>query len=442
MQAPPVVAEKRTPARVEPDLDFIRALGAQAGASYKKCMQCGTCSGTCELSPDASPFPRKEMAWAAWGLKDRLLGDPDVWLCHQCNDCSTNCPRGSRPGDVMAAIRQEAVIRYAAPSFLARWVSQPKYIPLLLAIPAVLLAIAIRIRLPIEEAMGITRNTGDRIVFSYTSRLPHTLINTFFGLFVLLALIGAVAGLLRFWRALKAADTRGGAAKPVKGVGASVFAVLKSVLSHRHFTSCTASGSRFFSHLLLFFGFLGLGLVAIWVVFARINPLVPDGFVYPFDFWSPWKMLANAGGAAVIIGCLWMGIARFRDPDRVSVGSYADWSLLVTIVLVTGSGLATYAVHYIRLEPHRHAVYFIHLILVFALLVYLPYSKLAHLIYRTAAMVYAEHTGREWGASPSAVAAKPEVPSEPPPPPDAPEETPSAEPEAEDKSEEEQDESQ
>jgi quinone-modifying oxidoreductase subunit QmoC len=119
---------------VEPDVGFIEEVSRLGGADVKKCFQCATCSVACPISPDTKPFPRKEMIATSWGLKDRLIGSGDVWLCHNCGDCSTLCPRGAQPGDVLAAVRAATVIEYATPKFLAKMVSDPKKLPVLLAI--------------------------------------------------------------------------------------------------------------------------------------------------------------------------------------------------------------------------------------------------------------------------------------------------------------------
>ena len=93
----------------------IQGLGAE---HLQRCYQCGTCSVVCPLTPEEDAFPRKEMVWAQWGLKDRLMSDGDAWLCYSCNDCVTHCPVDARPGDVMAAIRSYQITRRRIPPTL------------------------------------------------------------------------------------------------------------------------------------------------------------------------------------------------------------------------------------------------------------------------------------------------------------------------------------
>ncbi len=387
--------KKGNPTLIEPDLEFVRMLNRQTGIPFKKCMQCGTCSATCELSPDYNSFPSKEMAWASWGMKDRLLGDPDVWLCHNCRDCSTRCPRDAKPGDLLAAVRQASIIQYAFPRFLGRWVSEPQSFLLLLGIPFLLLTVALAAKEPIETALGIghtTYATGKTIIFSYSSMFPHWLLISFFSLFTLLSALAVIIGVSRFWGAL---NKQNGNPDRAKGLIPSIITTFKKIITHDNFTKCGKSAPRFWSHMSVFYGFTALSMVALWILTARINPLITSDFIYPFSFFSPWKILANLGGAAVFAGGFWMLFERLNDDVAdTTVGNYFDWLLIGTLMGVVITGFATEATHYIRLEPHRHIIYFIHLVFALALIMYLPYSKLAHIAYRTVAMVFVEYTGR------------------------------------------------
>jgi len=385
------------PVFVESDLNFIEALRRQAGDSYKKCIQCGTCSSTCEISPDWKPFPRKEMAWAVWGMKEPLLKDPDVWLCYHCNDCSIQCPRGARPGDVLGAVRQECIRHYSFPRFLGNWAGEPQSVLLMLGIPAALLTLALAMRGRIESAVGISTTISDKIVYSYSSMYPHWMLNSLFLFLTALVVIVSVVGVVRFWQALKSAPADVIPGAHTKGILPSIVSTVKNIITHRDFKKCTSAHSRLWSHGGVIFGFTALSVVTIWVFTSGINPLLDKDFVYPFGFWSPWKMLANVGGLALLAGCLLMIFERLRENAQTGSGSYSDWALLGLLVAVVGTGFITEVLHYLRLEPHRHLAYFVHLIFAGALILYLPYSKLAHLIYRTTAMVFAEHTGRTAG---------------------------------------------
>ncbi|MGO9614655.1 MAG: 4Fe-4S dicluster domain-containing protein, partial [Dissulfurispiraceae bacterium] len=122
---------------VSPDLSFVKDVIASGGGDLKKCYQCSTCTVVCNVTPDNKPFPRKEMLYAQWGMKDRLISNPDIWLCHQCSDCTAHCPRGAKPGEVLGAVRKMAIKHYSGPSTLANMTADPKYLVLLFAIPAV-----------------------------------------------------------------------------------------------------------------------------------------------------------------------------------------------------------------------------------------------------------------------------------------------------------------
>src|SRR3972149_6999388 len=126
-------------ALVKPNWEFKASILGLGARDLTACYQCGTCSVVCPIATDANPFPRKEMIWVQWGLKDRLMADSGVWLCHQCNQCSTYCPRDAKPGDVMTALREYNIAHYAVPSFMGKAVSTPKYLPFLLGFPTLIL---------------------------------------------------------------------------------------------------------------------------------------------------------------------------------------------------------------------------------------------------------------------------------------------------------------
>lgn len=392
---------------LKPDRKFVEEVIAAGGGDLKKCFQCATCSVVCGLSNGSSPFPRKEMIWAQWGLKDRLISDPDIWLCHQCNDCSQRCPRGARPGDVLAAVRQKTIEHYAFPSVMGRWVNSVKAVPLMLVlIPALLIAGALLVRGPIEAAFPSL--VGPHAHDFYAHFFPHWLLIAFYTTLTLLTFGGLIVGLLRFWGGMKASDAAFGREEPVLGLIPSAIRAVTAVFTHARFGKCTDQASRKTNHLLAFYGFLALFIVTSWaVVDIYLMPFFGVDSLYPFNLVHPMKILANVGGILLIIGAGKAIMDRMNAPaDGKHQSTSFDWIFVWLLLMV---GLTGYTVEVFRfvaeaqygaeayagaLAVPAYGIYFVHLVSVFGLLVYLPYSKFAHIWYRAVAMIYAEHTGR------------------------------------------------
>jgi quinone-modifying oxidoreductase subunit QmoC len=359
---------------IKPDSNFTKEVIGLGGESLKKCFQCSTCSVVCSLSPDEKPFPRKEMLWAQWGLKDRLLGDPDIWLCHQCNDCTVHCPRDAGPGNVLAALRNYSFGHYAKPAFLGKAFRNIKYLPLLLLFPVVLFLILL-------GATGHLAIPEGPIVFEHF--VPHIIVDPVFMVLVGLVFIVVAVSLSRFWKGMKV-STGSNKSSISDVLRRTAIPNLIEFLLHKKFYQCGSSRIRMLSHMAIFYGCMSFALVTASVFIGTYTV----GLELPMAQYHPLKIIANLGAIAVITGCLLIIVRRLSAGKTTGNSSYLDWNLVILILTVTVLGVLTEVLRLADLATAAYVLYFIHLVLVFYGIAYFPYSKLAHLMYRSLAIMY------------------------------------------------------
>lgn len=376
---------------VEPDVGFIKDVMKLGGQDLKKCYQCATCSVACPISPDTKPFPRKEMIATSWGLKDRLVGNADIWLCHNCGDCTTRCPRGAKPGDVLAAVRAYAVTEYAIPKALGKMVNDSTKLPILLAIPAIIFLVVGMLSNIVGLGWLHFAPEGEELwQASYINNylVDIIMIPTFFfavGVFAL--------GLKRFLadihaNALAEGKTTQQKIDPV-GFVQALIRVVPTIAKHNRFSECGENKERATAHMMVLYGFIGLFIVTN-CFFAAEWIFHIEG---PYSQINPVKWLGNIAGIALLIGGGLMIAKRLGQKEQTS--SYKDWYLLGLVLMLGGTGLLTEMLRLGHMYSLSAFVYFLHLIFIWSLFAYTPFSKLAHLVYRTVAMTYQEYSGRK-----------------------------------------------
>lgn len=359
---------------IKPDIKFKKQVKHLSNSSLNECMQCGTCSIVCSLSPEDKPFPRKEMIWAGWGIKEKLIGNPDIFLCHQCGDCSTHCPRDVKPADVFSAIRQLSYSEYSKPKFLGKLLSKPSLLPIAILIPVVVIAAILYF------AGTLTIPEGE---VNYSKFFPHAWLNSSFTAITFLFYAMAFIGWRKFWNDLQKFNT-----EVVKiSFFKNFFKSFKTILFHNKFSSCDSQKSRKTSHLLVFYGFALLLIVTLFAIYAALT------HNYPLAFLNPFKILGNVAGLMLLAGLSMMIINRLANKEEFGNTNYSDWLLLISLFLLTLSGGIVEMARFQNWTSAYH-IYFFHLVCVWFVIIYLPYSKFGHMVYRTIAMTYAEAVKR------------------------------------------------
>lgn len=381
---------------VEPDMDFIREVKTAGGDTLKKCYQCATCSTVCNLSPEDKPFPRKEMLMASWGQSTELMKDPDVWLCYQCNDCTTYCPRGARPGDVLAAVRAFTYKHFAFPSFMGKALATPKALPLLILTPIIIMIACIMLTAP--QATGGDYEFMVSDVVDFNLFLPHSSVDALFVFGNIIIFIFAAVGFLRFWRMLRS----DGRARQLS-FGQALVQTFKEILSHTKFRQCGANHPRAIGHMILLFGFIGAmittALVLMFVFIPHYLALlgaenIHSFFEVPVELPHPVKILGALSGTALLIGGAMLIYRRWTNKDEVGANGYVDYLFLYVMFFTGLTGMLSWLIRLTDLALFAYVIYFLHILCVYFLLWYMPYSKFAHMFYRSLAIIHARSIGR------------------------------------------------
>ena len=85
------------------------------GRRISRCLQCGTCTGSCPVSYAMDLSPREVIARFRAGDIGSLLESRTIWLCASCYACTTRCPAGIKVTDIMYALKRMTADRRLRP---------------------------------------------------------------------------------------------------------------------------------------------------------------------------------------------------------------------------------------------------------------------------------------------------------------------------------------
>ena len=363
-----------------PVMAILSANEAEVGRQMQICNACRYCEGFCAVFP---------------AMTRRLeFGKADVQylanLCHNCGACLHACQYAPphefavNVPQAMAKLRLDTYTDYAWPSALGR-LYQRNGLTLSLA-SAFALVLFLLLALLARGTLFPGPLQGN-----FYAVFGHNLLGLMFGAVFGMAVLALAIGLARFWRGVSPATAAQDAPTPGLYRAASTEAV-SDVLSLKylgggHGQGCNNADDAFtlwrrrFHH----FTFYGFGLCFAATGLATLYHYLLDRHA-PYALDSLPVLLGTAGGIGLLIGpvgLLWLNLQR--DPAHGDVAQRPmDRGFIALLLLVSLSGLALLLW---RDSGAMALLLALHLGVVMALFLTMPYGKFAHGIFRAAALL-------------------------------------------------------
>jgi citrate/tricarballylate utilization protein len=353
----------------------LSANEAEVNRQMQICNACRYCEGFCAVFP---------------AMTRRLeFGKADIHflanLCHNCGACLHACQYapphefGVNVPMAMAKVRVQTYSDYAWPPALGALYKRAGL--------AVSLAMAGGLALFLIMTVMITGSLFHQpLAGNFYAIFPHNTLALMFGAVFGFAVVALAIGVGRFWRNVSPADYLKAAS------GASVAEAAHNVLRLKyldggHGKGCNEADDRFtllrrrFHHF-TFYGFM--------LCFAATS--VATLYHYLLDLHAPYPLtslpvlLGTAGGVGLLIGpagLLWLNVRR--NPMHGDVEQRPmDRGFIALLLLISVTGLALLA---LRDTGAMALLLAVHLGVVMALFLTLPYGKFAHGVYRSAALL-------------------------------------------------------
>jgi citrate/tricarballylate utilization protein len=340
------------------------------------CNSCRYCEGLCAV------FPAMEMR--------RSFSDGDLNylanLCHSCGACYSDC-QFSPPHEfdvnvpkTLAIARADSYGAYAWPrAFSGLFARNGLAISLITALSMAAFIFGFAALGHREGLTGINTGSG-----AFYALMPHNAMALLFGAAFLYAIVALVMGVRAFWRdigepvgmrvdpgSLWQAIRDAGELRYLDGGGVGCFNDDDKPTDRR----------KIFHHL-TFYGFI-LCFAATCVATLYHYLLAREA---PYAWWDLPVVLGTLGGIGLLIGPLGLLAAKWtRDPvltDQSRSGMDLAFVLMLFLTSLTGLALLL-----LRETAAMGPLLALHLGVVFALFITMPYGKFVHGIYRFVALV-------------------------------------------------------
>jgi ferredoxin len=313
------------------------------------------------------------------GLRDSVLQSLAPWLCHDCGDCSTTCPREAEPRQSMMTLRHYLTAQYEWTGLAGRICRSPA------AETAALSSVALLV-LGLIILYHLTIVHLDLSVFGSTAMgLEHMFPRiTYFTLCVfLIPVLFVLANAFRMFRFTMRRGTN--AAIPLRCYLAEAKTLLLNTVAHVQILKCAAKDhkKRWTMHWLLAFGCVLMVVIKFfflrWFQTDRLYPI-----------YHPQRWLGYLGAVCLVGGAVEILVGRMRKQDRAHRSSHwGDLTLPVLLLLTALSGITVHILRYAGLVLAADYAYAIHLMIaVPMLIVEVPFGQWSHMIYRPMALYF------------------------------------------------------